>query len=218
MIKKRAFSVLYMFVLTLVITSVVTVIYAANKHRIAVNEKIKLSKVILGVLKIEMPPRISDDRVNKMFERRIQAETLNGKRYYRGLSKDGKKVIGYVIPLEGPGLWGQVYGMMGVDPQLKKVIGVAFYRHSETPGLGGRITEPWFVMQFEGRPLKPTGEEKRYFIFVPPGKEKSPNDVDAITGATLTSQSVQRFMNRNLHDYLPLIAKQKAQKHVSFLQ
>lgn len=207
--KKRVYSILYMFAITFVFTAVVTGIYAANENRIALNEKTKLSRIILTVLNIKLAPGASDQEVQRTFEKRVERKSLNGKSYYRGLSQDGKTVIGYAFPLQGAGLWGQIYGMMGVDPGLKKVLGVAFYKHSETPGLGGRITEPWFVDQFKGKELKPTGKEKEYFYLVPPGKAKGSNEVDAITGATLTSEGVERFMNRDLEEYLPIIAKQE---------
>ena len=91
-------------------------------------------------------------------------------------------------------------------------LGVAFYKHSETPGLGGRITESWFVDQFKGKELKPSGKKDEYFYLVPPGQEKGANNVDAITGATLTSEGVERFMNRDLEKYLPIIAKEEGLK------
>jgi Na+-transporting NADH:ubiquinone oxidoreductase subunit C len=104
--------------------------------------------------------------------------------------------------------------MMAVEPQLERVIGVAFYRHSETPGLGGRITEDWFKGQFAGKRLPPRGKEGRYFSFVPAGTARGEGDLDAITGATGTSRGVERLVNENVKDYLPWIAREKAKGRV----
>jgi Na+-transporting NADH:ubiquinone oxidoreductase subunit C len=99
--------------------------------------------------------------------------------------------------------------MVGVDPNLDKMIGIAFYEHSETPGLGGRITEPFFRNQFQGRPLNSV--EGRYFDFRPPGTAKDPNEVDAITGATETSHRLEQFLNKNLKETLAWLRDRQTQ-------
>jgi Na+-transporting NADH:ubiquinone oxidoreductase subunit C len=210
MIKKRLFSVVYMFGLTFFFTALVSVIYQFNQERIAINEEIKIQKIVLEVLGIEPDPGSSDSQVKEVFERRIKIDEREGRILYRGFSEDGKTLIGYAFPLFGPGFWGPLYGVMGVDPELEKVIGIAFYRHSETPGLGGRITEAWFKDQFTGKNLVPGGKERRYFYLVPPGMAKAENELDAITGATGTSRGVERLVDQNLKDYLPWLAQERA--------
>ncbi len=210
MTKKRLFSVLYMFGLTFFFTAVVSGIHQVNRERIAINEQIKLQRVILEVLGMKPEPGTSDIRVKEIFERRVRIEEKEGRTLYLGFAEDGKALIGYAIPLFGPGFWGPLYGMMGVDPELERIIGIAFYQHTETPGLGGRITETWFKEQFAGKRLLPSGKEKQYFYLVPPGTSQAENQLDAITGATGTSRGVERLIDENLKDYLPWIAKQKA--------
>lgn len=209
MIKKRLFSIVYMFLLTFFFTAIVSGIHEINRERIAINEEIKLQRVILKVLGIQMPPEITDVQIRQIFDERVKPVKGRGRILYRGFEEDRKTLIGYAFPLFGPGFWGPVYGMMAVDPELKKVIGIAFYQHSETPGLGGRITEAWFENQFKGKLLSPPGEKKRYFHLVPPGTSKAENEVDAVTGATGTSRAVERLIDKNLKDYLPWIAEQQ---------
>lgn len=214
MIKKRLFSVAYMFGLTFFFTALVGVIYQANEERIALNEEIKLQRIVLEVLGIKPESGATDIRVKEIFERRIKAEKREGRVIYRGFAEDGKTLVGYAFPLYGPGFWGPIYGMMGVDPQLGRVIGVAFYRHGETPGLGGRITEAWFKNQFAGKRLLPRETDGKYFSFVPAGTARTYNELDAITGATGTSRAVERFVNENLRDYLSWIAGEKAKGRI----
>lgn len=210
MIRKRLFSIVYMFGLTFFFTAVVSGIHQLNRERIAVNEQIKLQKVIIEVLGIKPERGTSDIRVREIFERRVRTAEKEGRTLYLGFAEDGRTLIGYAFPLFGPGFWGPLYGMMGVDPELGKVIGIAFYRHSETPGLGGRITEDWFKEQFTGKMLLPSGKAQQYFYLVPPGLSQTENQLDAITGATGTSRGVERLVDRTLKDYLPWIAQQKA--------
>lgn len=214
MIRKRLFSIVYMFLLTFFFTAIVSGIHEFNRERITINEEIKLQRIVLEVLGIETEPGATDTQVREIFEKRAKLEERGGRIIYRGFAEDGKTLVGYAFPLYGPGFWGSIYGMMGVDPQLERVIGVAFYRHSETPGLGGRITEAWFKDQFAGKRLVPRGKERNYFHLVPPGMAQANNDLDAITGATGTSRGVERFINENLKDYLPWIAEEKARGRI----
>ena len=214
MIKKRVFSVAYMFGLTLLFTGGVSGIYQLNQERIAINQEIKMERIVLEVLGIELEPGTAGTQVSEIFGKRIQVEEAEGRVLYRGFAEDGKTLIGYAFPLFGPGFWGPLYGIMAVDPGLERVIGVAFYRHSETPGLGGRITEDWFKDQFAGKRLLPAAKDRRYFYLVPAGTSKAENDLDAITGATGTSRAVERLVDQNIRDYLPWIAGQKAKGRI----
>jgi Na+-transporting NADH:ubiquinone oxidoreductase subunit C len=210
MIKKRLFSIAYMFLLTFFFTAIVSGIHEVNKERIAINEEIKLQKIILEVLGIDVPPESTDVRIRQIFGERVEVQRREGKILYRGFAEDGKTLIGYAFPLFGPGFWGPIYGMVAIDPELQTVLSVAFYQHSETPGLGGRIVEAWFKEQFAGKRLLPGGKERKYFYLVPPGTAQADNELDAITGATGTSRGVERLVDENLKGYLPWIAQQKA--------
>jgi Na+-transporting NADH:ubiquinone oxidoreductase subunit C len=106
------------------------------------------------------------------------------------------------FPVGGQGFWGPIKGMVAVDPKAERLIGVAFYEHSETPGLGARITEAWFKNQFKGLKLMPIKGDKKIFYLKPSGSGKGPNQLDAITGASRTSQAVERFLNRDLNMFL----------------
>jgi Na+-transporting NADH:ubiquinone oxidoreductase subunit C len=214
MIKKRLFSVAYMFGLTFFFTALVSTIYEVNRERIAINEEIKLQRVVLEVLGMEPEQGTPDKRVREIFGKRVRVEEKEGRILYRGFAEEGKTLVGYAFPLYGAGFWGPIYGMMGVDPQLERVIGVSFYGHSETPGLGGRITEAWFTDQFAGKRLLPRGKEGKYFSLVTPGTAQAEGDLDAITGATGTSRAVDRLVNESLRYYLPWIGREKAKGRV----
>jgi Na+-transporting NADH:ubiquinone oxidoreductase subunit C len=92
--------------------------------------------------------------------------------------------------------------MVGIAPDASRVLGIAFIRHSETPGLGGRITESWFTDQFEDLPLYPIEGDQNIFYLKPEGTAQAPNDLDAITGATNTSAAVETFLNQELDHFL----------------
>lgn len=122
-------------------------------------------------------------------------------------NKDGKKIT--VIPCYGAGLWGPIWGYLALDEDLETYIGVYFDHASETPGLGAKIKDdPEFQQEFVNKKIDLNDK----FIFnikknaTESGKD---NAVDAITGATMTSQGLDVAMNMWLKAYKPYLAKQQ---------
>lgn len=94
---------------------------------------------------------------------------------YRGSDADGN-TVGIAFAVDGNGFGGNIRMMVGLDPVTRKLTKVKVLDHLETPGLGARITEQAFLHQFENKSLDDAFTAK--------------NDVDAITGATVSSQAV----------------------------
>ena len=200
--RKRLFSIFYMFVLTLFFTSLVSAVKVFNEARIETNQRVKLQRIILKVLDIPLGDRTPDHELVQVFDKRVKAIEVKDRTVYMGYGEDGHTVTGYAFPIGGPGFWGPIYGMVGVDPEASKILGIAFYKHSETPGLGARISEPWFSKQFVGLPLHAIEGDKKIFYLKPEGTGKGPNELDAVTGATGTSRAVEAFVNRELDRFL----------------
>jgi Na+-transporting NADH:ubiquinone oxidoreductase subunit C len=205
--KKRLFSIAYMFFITLFFTSIVSGVKVLNEERIERNQKAKLQRIILSVLQIPTNGEPSDEKVNQTFETRIKSIQIEGTTLYLGYDEEGKTILGYAFPVGGPGFWGPVFGMVAVDSEASKILGIAFYKHAETPGLGARITEDWFKDQFKGLPIFPVEEGKKIFYLKPEGTGEAPNELDAVTGATGTSRAVEGFLNNGLDRYLREIWK-----------
>ena len=200
--KKQMLSVIYMFLITLFFASLVSAVKLANEKRIELNQTIKLQRIILQVLQIPVDKGASDESVMQLFNSRVKSIEAGQKTLYVGYEKDGSTVKGYAFPADGIGLWGPIQAMVGVDPEATKVLGIAFTKNSETPGLGARITEPWFTDQFKDLPLHPIKGDQYIFYLKPEGTGKASNDLDAITGATITSSSVEAFLNNGLDHFL----------------
>jgi Na+-transporting NADH:ubiquinone oxidoreductase subunit C len=196
--KKRFFSVFYMFLLTLFFTSVVSAVKLLNEERIEINEKVKFQRVVLEVLGVPVKDIVSDVELIRIFEQRVKSVTVQDRVLFEGYEEDGRTLAGYAFPVGGPGFWGPINAMVAVDPQGTSILGIAFYRHSETPGLGARISERWFTEQFKGLRLFPLEEEKKIFYLKPEGTGAAPNELDAVTGATGTGRAVEAFLNREL--------------------
>ena len=195
---KTVRSIVFMFLISFAFTSLVSIVKIVNDDRIRINQEIKLQRTILKVLGIDKIDTLSPEKINQIFNDRIEKVKSDGRTLYICRDKEGEKITGYAFPVEGPGFWGPIYAMAAANPELTKLIGVSFYSHSETPGLGGRISESWFSDQFKGLSLELSDKEKQYFFLTPEGDGKAEKDLDAITGASRTSDAVELFLNREL--------------------
>ncbi len=111
----------------------------------------------------------------------------------------------YALPISGKGLWSTIYGYLALDRRAEVIVGVTFYRHGETPGLGGEVEKDWFQNQFKGKRIFKDGAPQRIEIVKGRAQDKYPagNDhaVDGISGATLTGNGINQFLNAALARY-----------------
>ena len=111
----------------------------------------------------------------------------------------------YVIPVVGRGLWGGLWGYIAVNETKDKVLGTYFYHESETAGLGARIGEKWFQDQFIGKPI--FGEDGNVVLtVVKAGAAQAENEVDGVTGATLTVNGVSAMVKDGLTAYAKFLS------------
>lgn len=201
-----------MFLLTLFFTSLVSAVRLFSEERIETNQKIKLERIILQVLGVSLTTKTSDGDVSSIFREQITPIQVRDRTLYVQRSPEDETILGYAFPVGGPGFWGPIDGMVAIDPQASQILGIAFYKHSETPGLGARINEDWFTEQFSGLPLFPISGAKKIFYLKAGGTSKEPNQLDAITGATGTSRAIEAFLNKELDVFLKQLWKPLKEK------
>lgn len=120
--------------------------------------------------------------------------------------KEGKTI--YILPVRGNGLWDAIWGYIALNDDLKSISGVYFDHKGETPGLGANITESFFTDDFKGEFLYDAsgtfkGVEISKSNADPNNEDKSDNQVDAISGATITGNGVGAMINSGIKAYLP---------------
>jgi electron transport complex protein RnfG len=110
-------------------------------------------------------------------------------RIYAGYDKE-RRFIGYAIPGAGPGFQDTIGLLYGFKPDTRQVVGMEILESRETPGLGDKIYKDLeFVASFEQLAVEPE------IVAVKKGKKSAPNEIDAITGATISSKAVVRIIN-----------------------
>jgi len=114
----------------------------------------------------------------------------------------------YIIPLRGNGLWNAIWGYMALKEDVNTIKGVSFGHQAETAGLGAEITEDWFTNSFvDEKILNDSGDFVGVYVTKtnndPENTDKNDNEVDAISGATITGDGVADMIKERLENYLP---------------
>ena len=114
------------------------------------------------------------------------------------LVKDGDAVKSYILPIKGYGLWSTLYGFIALEADAKTVVGLGYYEHAETPGLGGEVDNPGWKAKWIGKQVY--GPENQVLIdvvkgAVDPASKTAMYEVDGLSGATLTSVGVENMLH-----------------------
>lgn len=187
------------YALVLGVISIITAVgigttYVTTKEKIRQREEARRLEALLAVLpgtegnpaELTPPEVAAEDKV------------------YKGLARD-QSLVGYAALGEAQGYSSRLKVMVGLTPSLEKVTGIRILFQQETPGLGTKVIEvattktlwnmffgpkeavseeaslsPWFQEQFKGRGLN-------QLVVV---REKDPEKITAITGATITTKAV----------------------------
>ncbi|EPC03489.1 hypothetical protein L861_18290 [Litchfieldella anticariensis FP35 = DSM 16096] len=136
-----------------------------------------------------------------------QSRTLSGERDIAGLSRQENYSVVYlvgdpqnpekiILPIRGQGLWGLMRGYLALSGDGNTIEGITFYSHSETPGLGGEVDNPRWKSQWDGKQVYADGElgEGKPDITLVKGGASGETEVDALSGATLTSKGVTNLV------------------------
>ena len=106
----------------------------------------------------------------------------------------------------GPGLWGNITLALGFDEKIERMTGFQAVAQVETPGLGARISEPWFINQFTGQKVPASGTVK-FVSGSGAGDANKDNDtVDGVTGATITTNGTRDIINKAIAEMKELTA------------
>lgn len=187
--RERVRSVCFMVGLTAVVISVVTTIQLATAGLVERNRTAYLKRAILEAAGMACP----EDTVQMLaiFDRSVSAgghTTAPEPSFYTVRETVDGPVKAVAFKRTGVGLWGKIVAVVGLDSELKTMTGIVFVEQNETPGLGARIVEPWFRTQFRGK--------RAPFRLAPEGKASGHDEINAVTGATITTRGVKDMLEK----------------------
>lgn len=192
--KQILYPVVFMILITVAFTFLLSFINQITQPTIQDQEAVLIKKSVLYAFGIDL---VDKDEINNFFDERIQIDQVNDRNIYTYRDKD---LVGYAFDFAGKGLWGTISGHIAISPDHQEILGLNFISHQETPGLGGRIDESDFKDQFKS--LK---YDINNIIVL---NKATGGNVDAISGATLTSLAVKDIINQALPEIIEFAKKE----------
>ena len=193
--KDKILMIVFVLALGSILTTALVAVNYFTTPVIQRNEQITTESSILKALNIEFEP----GEVQETFAEQVQSRQAEGLTYY--VARDSS----IAFPYSGSGLWGPIEGIIAVQPGFQRIKAVTIIRQEETPGLGSRVAEASYLGQFAGK-LFADGLK-----LVQPGRSAADNQIDSITGATMTSDAFVSIVNRNLEEAVPAIRRGESQ-------
>ncbi len=216
----------YAAVVSGLFTGAIMALHAATSGIVERNERLFEQRALVELFDLGDPKQLGDDDVLRLVEENIRRDRSvvdpeTGLRFevieaWRETPDGSRTLTAIAFPIWGAGFWARVDGLLAVTPNLEEVVGIVFLSHTETPGLGGRITEKSWRDTFKGLRVTPppTGEKYIAIDAAPPsaGDPREGRHVDAITGATGTSRAVEAFLNVRIAQFRRAMATDRAGK------
>ncbi len=158
----------------------------------------------LGKVSADQKASIEDQLATIKTERRLPLFTCS--------KEDGDFII---IPVQGKGLWGPIWGFVSLEMDYNTIYGAIFAHKGETPGLGAEIDQTWFQEPFQGKKIfKADGTFVGVNVYK--GGFEAVGDfdhgIDGISGGTITSVGLEAMIKDCLVDYAPYFKAQMAKE------
>ena len=191
---------LYITALVVIIAGLLSVVSIALKPRQMQNQEIEKAQQILQAAGYD---QIAKEDALPLFSKiAAPLESSTQREMYTIQCADGTQ--GTVIFVDGKGLWGKIWGYVVLADDFNTIKGAVFSHKSETPGLGANITEKKFADSFIGKKIYDSNGKFVSIKILQKGKSgggvEEANRIDAISGATITSNGVQEMLYKSIKE------------------
>ena len=199
-LKYKIWTVLFLVIVVCTSTAMLNVAYVNTKTEVEKREFLKLEQSVLDVFGI---PYDQAD-IETIFKENITIEYINGMKIYSSYD-------GIAFQITGPGFWDKISVLLALEYDMETIMSLKILSNNETPGLGARINEKWFLDQFRGKTVIPeikimtqkttASHTKTDTTTGASSANRKPNEVDAITGATQTSKALEKLINNGVRTF-----------------
>lgn len=196
----NTYTIIYSAIIVVVVAFLLAFVSTSLKEKQEANVQLDQKKQILNSLNLR---DLNDNAAEAKYNEVVKDDgEVDGNRILT-CEVDGKKK--YVIPLKGMGLWGPIYGYLAIDDDKNTVFGAYFNHDSETAGLGAEIKDSreW-QEKFRGKKIFSQGSDD-IALSVKKKIDDPATQVDAVTGATLTSDGVTNMFSEGLKPYVKFL-------------
>ena len=191
----NVYTIVYAAILVIIVAFLLAIVNAALKPRQDANVALDKKKQILASINER---NLGDQKSEETYEALVSDAKIGDLDFFIA-RKDGEK---YILPVRGAGLWGAIWGYVALNEDKNTIFGTYFDHDSETPGLGGEIKTEAFQNQFIGKKiLNDKGEFVGIGIMKAGQTADGMEQVDAISGATITSKGVETMIITSIQQF-----------------
>ena len=199
--KGIVYTVIFSLLASFILVSILSGMNLLTQDIVSRNEETARRRAVLSAFGI---PFEDDSEAYRLYDERVE-EIEDGEGNVVLYTVNLESGVRYAHRFQGRGLWGTITGILAVNESATVITGIEFISHNETPGLGARIEESAYKEQFDGEEV---GEEKLTLTRTGSYDSDHANGrVDAITGATRTSEAVVSIVNGELEVIEELIRR-----------
>lgn len=193
----NSYTIIYSVIIVVIVAFLLAFVSQSLKEKQDANVALDVKKQILYSLNIR---GLGDAEAEAKYGEVVKSEEKVGDQTLYNCEIDGKPV--YVCTVKGMGLWGPVFGYISIADDKNTVYGAYFNHDSETAGLGAEIkdSQAW-QEKFQGKKIFKEGSDE-IALGVAKKVENPENEVDAVTGATLTSNGVSLMLKEGLKPFM----------------
>ena len=188
--KDKVRMVVFIVILGSIFTTTLVAVDNYTAPIIARNEELKRKASILKAFVIPY----KEEEIEQIFLENVTVKGEDEKSYY--VSQDG--TIAFLFT--GSGLWGPIKGALAMNQDMKTISRVEIIYQEETPGLGSRIIEEAFLNRFKDKTFAP------HLKMLPEGQAKGNDEIDGITGATMSSEALIAILNNQYEQFSVMIS------------
>lgn len=175
------------------------------------NQRIMIEKAIFQVIPgaQQRQSYTLTEKGLESFDPKKKNSNKTGLRFYAAYNKKGQ-LKGIAAEAAAQGYADMIRLLYGYDPQCECIRGFSIIKMTETPGLGDKIlTDKNFLANFDALDARLSADKKTLnnsIITVKHGSKKNPWEIDAISGATITSKAVGKAINQGAAQLLPKLS------------
>ncbi len=178
--------IVFVLILGILTSGLLVGMDALTRDRIEANKAAQLKGAILTANQTSY----NFGNIHDVFDEKVDMITVGEFIFYQ--HKETKNIS---YEFNGGGVWGPIKGVVTLQENFETIVAIKVTEQQETPGLGGIIAEAKYLANFEGIQMIPTLEINK------DGSANQPNEIDAITGATRTSDAFEIIMNDTYENY-----------------
>jgi Na+-transporting NADH:ubiquinone oxidoreductase subunit C len=178
--------IVFVVILGMLLSAVILAANSFTAPRIAKNDELTIKRTILEAHAISY----QQSNLEAAFTQNIDVVKKGQRTYYVSKNDD------IAFEFNGTGLWGPIRGVICLASDLQTIKRIVIIHQEETAGLGGRLAEGKYLSGFENKKFMPSIE------IVNRRRAEKDNEVDGITGATLTSKAFERLLNAQVTEYV----------------